>query len=204
MDIVLVSIVFSILKYLFFLGAVSVILNVQTIYSVFCLIFVFLVAASLAILGGAVFVGFVSIVVYVGSVLIFSLFVTMMLDIRVESKFNFTLFSLITFIVWLSVSVEIATIYANNVPIDFEFLPIIYSQPNIVTIGCVLYTWYSVGLILCAIILFIAMLGTIVLLGDIALSGSHNATRLQNIGFQIGVQDFASMELQTSSVYYYI
>jgi hypothetical protein len=48
------------------------------------------------------------------------------------------------------------------------------------------------------------MLGTIVLLGDIALSGSHNVTRLQNIGFQIGVQDFASMELQTSSVYYYI
>lgn len=206
MELLSLNISFVLLKYLFFIASICVLLNVQTIYSVFCLISAFVFAAGLMIMGGAVFVGFVLIVVYVGSVLIFFLFVTMMLDLRTESKFNFANFLIIIFVLVVLFIVEIVYLFIiEDTSVGFEFLHNLYSQPNVVVIGYILYTWYAVPLILCAFTLLVAMIGTIVLLLELSPSdraGLHSFPYSQNIGVQIVTQDFEVMELRAPVIYY--
>jgi NADH-quinone oxidoreductase subunit J len=166
----------------------------------------FVFAAGLMIMGGAVFVGFVLIVVYVGSVLIFSLFVIMMLDLRVESKSNYIIFILIALALGLLLCIDVAVpMYSESAPVDFEFLRVLYSQPNIVIIGYVLYSWYAIPLILCALILLVAMIGTIVLLLDIDpsyMGVAEQSVYSQDIGPQVMVQDFEVMELRAINIRY--
>lgn len=209
MDASLTMFTFVLLKYLFFMISICVLLNPKTVYSVFCLILVFLVVAALAILGGAVFVGFILVVVYVGSVLIFFLFVTMMLDLRVTVRFDFKIFFSIFSLVTMVLAVECLNMFLMEGSfsiVNFQFMSIIFSQPNIVIIGYVLYTWYAFSLILCAFILFIAMIGTIVLLTDVRLASQPIPdgvlAHVQDIGSQVITQDFSSIELRMSAVFY--
>jgi NADH:ubiquinone oxidoreductase subunit 6 (subunit J) len=158
------------------------------------------------ITGGAVFVGSVPIVVYVGSVLIFSLSVTMMLDLRVESKSNLDSFLLIMLALGALLSIDVAvSMHSGGVPVDFEFLRVLHSQPNIVVIGYVLYSWYAIPLILCALILLVAMIGTIVLLLSVDPSyvgEVEQSVCSQNISTQVTMQDFEIMELRSINICY--
>jgi NADH:ubiquinone oxidoreductase subunit 6 (subunit J) len=158
------------------------------------------------IMGGAVSVGSVLIVVYVGSVLISSLFVTMMLDLRAELKFNFVNFSAICFVLMLTLLIDVTSIIVSDtIPTNFEFVRVLYSQPNIVVIGYILYTWYVVPLILCAFIPLVAMMGTIVLLLDFDSLNIGESGRLaysQNISLQVATHDFAAMELRSPLISY--
>jgi NADH-quinone oxidoreductase subunit J len=195
---------FCVLKYLFLFSPVCVLLNVQTIYAVFCLILAFLSAAFLFILGGATFIGFILIVVYVGAVLIFFLFVTMMLNIRTEVKFNFVLFSCISFVLSILLGVDILGImYLSNSTLGFDFLNVLNFQSNIVVIGYVLYTWYAVPLILCSFVLLVSMIGAIVLLVDITCTsqGAYSG-HFQDIATQVQSQDFLALELSSTYIYH--
>jgi hypothetical protein len=94
----------------------------------------------------------------------------------------------------------------EDTSMGFEFLRNLYSQPNIVVIGYILYTWYAIPLVLCALILLVAMVGTIVLLLEFSpldQSGVYKSSYSQNIGLQVVTQDFEVMELRAPSIYYY-
>jgi len=64
------------------ISAVSVIVVKQPVYSLLCLIVVFISAALLYILAGAEFLGFLFLIVYVGAIAILFLFVVMLLQLK--------------------------------------------------------------------------------------------------------------------------
>lgn len=207
MDFYIMNIIFCVLKYLFFLSSICVLLNVQTIYTVFSLILAFISAAFLFILAGATFIGFILVVVYIGAVLVFFLFVVMMLNLRSELQFDFTLFYCLCAIVSFLLINEIVLIYPTSADdieirfIDFNFNRTLDSQPNILVIGYLLYTWYVFPLIICSLILLVAMIGAIVLLVDQSkLISAANTVELpriysQNISDQVSVQEFEVLKL---------
>lgn len=204
----MMSIIFCLLKYLFFLSAVSVILNVQTIYTVFSLILAFIFAAFLSPLGGANFIGFILIVVYVGAVLVFFLSVVMILDMRTNLQFNLYLFHYLFIIAFFCLGGELALItypvsgvVANEITfVNFNFNRVLNVQSNIVVIGYLLYTWYVFPLIICSLIPLVAMIGAIVLLTDrsqnVELANKKALeVNIQNISDQVSVQEFEVLKL---------
>lgn len=203
--------IFTVLKYLWFFSSVCVFLNVKTIYAVFGLILSFIFGSFLSIIGGATFVGFILVVVYVGAVLVFFLFVSMMIDIRHSAKFNYVVFYYFLFTILVFLFSEIVIISCVESFNDFGFVSYFGYQPNSVVIGYILYTWYIVPFIVCAFVLFVAMLGAIVLLlkETIDLSGLSeqtifkiHGTHRQDIGLQVDRQESNAFALSRSTVYY--
>ncbi len=200
------NIIFCVLKYFFFFSTICVLLNVQTIYTVFSLILAFIFASFLFILGGATFVGFIIVVVYVGAVLVFFLFVVMMLDLKSELRFNFTLFYYIIFTLCNLLVVEMLLIYfsSETAIYDFAFINTLAPQANVLVIGYILYTWYAIPFILCSLVLLVAMIGAISLLSDNVgfenqqkefVTQGFEAPKIQDIGEQVRVQEFMTFKL---------
>ena len=191
-----------ILKYFFFFSSICVFLNVKTIYAVFSLILSFIFSACLFILGGATFLGFIIVVVYVGAVLVFFLFVTMMLDIRSFLMFNHNFFFSVVFLILNFLVVDIIYIYLTDFSLNFDFSKILVSQSNIVVIGYLLYTWCVIPLFLCAFILLVAMIGSIILLVPFVSQTQVETSKTQNISHQVSVCEFEVIKLTGAKIYY--
>nr|YP_010338886.1 NADH dehydrogenase subunit 6 [Bangia atropurpurea]UNJ18853.1 NADH dehydrogenase subunit 6 [Bangia atropurpurea] len=161
------------------LSACMVVSLSNAVYSVLFLIIVFCNTAGILLLLGAEFLSFLFLIVYVGAIAVLFLFVVMMLNIKTNSvKINYTTIILIGFLISLILSFQ----FLAAIQIDFE----VYSNlgidlaktnfptitiwiqennlpSNVESIGLVLYTSYSLVFILCAFILLLAMIGSIVL-----------------------------------------
>nr|AMN87276.1 NADH dehydrogenase subunit 6 [Pyropia endiviifolia] len=151
----------------------------NAVYSVLFLIIVFCNTASLLLLLGAEFLSFLFLIVYVGAIAVLFLFVVMMLNVKIEGvKINYSTIFLIGFFIsilfciqtWAALQLDFEA-YANiNVSLpSSDFLTITSwisekSLPsNTESIGLILYTSYSLIFIMCAFILLLAMIGSIVL-----------------------------------------
>lgn len=161
------------------LSACMVVSLSNAVYSVLFLIILFCNTAGILLLLGAEFLSFLFLIVYVGAIAVLFLFVVMMLNIKTNSvKINYTTIILIGFLISLILSFQ----FLAAIQIDFE----VYSNlgidlaktnfptitiwiqennlpSNVESIGLVLYTSYSLVFILCAFILLLAMIGSIVL-----------------------------------------
>nr|QYA17620.1 NADH dehydrogenase subunit 6 [Porphyra crispata] len=168
--------IFSIIS---LISACMVVSLSNAVYSVLFLIIVFCNTASILLLLGAEFLSFLFLIVYVGAIAVLFLFVVMMLNIKTSNvKINYSTIFLIGIFISLILFIQIWTIlqsdfeaYSNiNISLVSSNFLLITSwiqennlPSNTESIGLILYTSYSLIFIMCAFILLLAMIGSIVL-----------------------------------------
>ena len=172
-----------------FLSAIFTIIAKNPIVSVLYLISLFANISGYLILVGIVFIGISYLLVYVGAVSILFLFILMLINIRVSELINDTnnniplgILSIIILFIPLSsllpnskISADKNSFEINNIStniMDKEYLLYVSSNSwdgaitdisDIKSIGNIMYTSYSIWLILTSIILLLAMVGSIVI-----------------------------------------
>nr|YP_010925351.1 NADH dehydrogenase subunit 6 [Neoporphyra dentata]WKD83557.1 NADH dehydrogenase subunit 6 [Neoporphyra dentata] len=168
--------IFSIIS---LISACMVVSLSNAVYSVLFLIIVFCNTASILLLLGAEFLSFLFLIVYVGAIAVLFLFVVMMLNVKItDVKINYSTIFLIGLFISLILSIQIWTLlqsdleaYSNiTISLVNSGFPLITSwiqennlPSNTESIGLILYTSYSLVFIMCAFILLLAMIGSIVL-----------------------------------------
>nr|QKZ95176.1 NADH dehydrogenase subunit 6 [Pyropia pulchra] len=168
--------IFSIIS---LLSACMVVSLSNAVYSVLFLIIVFCNTASILLLLGAEFLSFLFLIVYVGAIAVLFLFVVMMLNVKIEGvKINYSTIFLIGFFIslilfiqtWAAFQLDFEAYFNINISVLNNPFPILLSwileknlPSNTESIGLILYTSYSLVFIMCAFILLLAMIGSIVL-----------------------------------------
>lgn len=157
-----------------------IIISKNAITSVLYLICVFLLSALCFLLMGAEFLSVLLVIIYIGAISILFLFVIMMLNLRIvevySSLINYfpigcllgLLFFLFFFyLIKLDFNIFAINYYNNNLlELNFISNTLIYSSNNLFLIGDLLYNSYAYLLIYVALILLLAMLGSMVLTLD--------------------------------------
>ena len=160
-----------ILGYLAIIFSILVITSKNPIISVLYLIALFLTISSYLIMSGLVFIGISYLLVYIGAISMLFLFILMLIDIRIsELQVNtknslflaFLIGSIFIFIINKIMDIEIleTNIHFTNFN---NWEGFILNRIDIMSIGNVLYTNYSIWLIITSIILLLAMVGAIVI-----------------------------------------
>ena len=147
-------------------SAVAVIFARNPVHSVLWLILAFFNAAGLMVLVGAEFIAMLLVIVYVGAVAVLFLFVVMMLDIdfaKLRSGFTKNLpFGLLVALVLLAEIILAVSAWKAGPAMSGANIPAA-SEPNITTLGELLYSRYLFPFELAGLILLVAMIGAIVL-----------------------------------------
>ena len=164
-------------------SAVAVIFARNPVHSVLWLILAFFNAAGLMLLVGAEFIAMLLVIVYVGAVAVLFLFVVMMLDIdfaQLRSGFTKNLpFGLLVALVLLAEIILAVSAWKAGPAMSGAKIPAA-SEPNIETLGELLYSRYLFPFELAGLILLVAMIGAIVLTHR-----SRGDVRGQNVSKQI-------------------
>ena len=164
-------------SYLYILGYLAVIFSIlvitskNPIISVLYLIALFLTISSYLIMSGLVFIGISYLLVYIGAISMLFLFILMLIDIRiselqVNTKNSIFLSFLIgsIFIYILSKIINIEVLETDIYFTSFNnWEGFITNRIDIMSIGNVLYTNYSIWIIITSILLLLAMVGAIVI-----------------------------------------
>lgn len=171
-----------------FLG-IFIIVSKNPIISVLFLILLFSSIASYLILVGVKFIGISYLLVYVGAVSILFLFILMLINIRVSelisetnNKIPLALVTILTFIVLFITVMPNISDKSSKMGQEFHtFLQYIVNTNNleyvtsknwdgnlvdnsdIISIGNIMYTSYSIWLLITSIILLLAMVGAIII-----------------------------------------
>jgi len=168
------------------LAATLVVTSRNPMHSVMWLIFCFFNAAGLFFLLGAEFIGIITILIYVGAVMVLFVFVIIMLEVnaaRVREGFlkNLPMGGMIAIVMFI----EMAAAALSGVFSADKMGPVVhlgYEINNTAEIGKELYTRYLLGFEMAAIILLVALVGAIVLT-----LRSRKDARYQNIAAQVTV-----------------
>lgn len=168
---------------------IFIIITKNPVISVLFLILLFSSIASYLILLGVKFIGISYLLVYVGAVSILFLFILMLINIRVSELISDTnnniplaLVTILTFVIlFTTVMPEVSVNYGIMGKQVYTFLQDIVNTDNlqyvtskswdgnlvdntdIISIGNIMYTSYSIWLLITSIILLLAMVGAIVI-----------------------------------------
>jgi NADH:ubiquinone oxidoreductase subunit 6 (subunit J) len=178
-------ILFLVFSSLTIISSFLVITAVNSMYSVFSLIFVFFNSTALLLLLEVEFISIILLIVYVGAIAVLFLFVVMLLSLKNIEKPNGLFFSNLVafflgfFFILLVLSLMINLFFDVNfsvnffknylyttLSLDYFFFNLVeYFEPitNLERIGQVLYTTYFYFFILSGFVLLVAMIGVIVL-----------------------------------------
>jgi NADH-quinone oxidoreductase subunit J len=186
--------VFFGLAFMIFLAGLLVIFSKNPVQSVLFLVVVFCLSAQLFVLLEVDFLAMVLIIVYVGAIAVLFLFIVMMLNIRVVELGEilnryFPLAALVGFIIFFEI------IFSMYYSIGYTSSPLIYTDwyrsflnhSNVVSLGLVLYTYFSPFLIISGILLLLAMISSIMLTLDVSNSSENtlNVAKKQSISDQV-------------------
>jgi len=190
----MLEIVFFGLAFMIFLAGLLVIFSKNPVQSVLFLVVVFCLSAQLFVLLEVDFLAMVLIIVYVGAIAVLFLFIVMMLNIRVVELGEilnryFPLAALVGFIIFFEI------IFSMYYSIGYTSSPLIYTDwyrsflnhSNVVSLGLVLYTYFSPFLIISGILLLLAMISSIMLTLDVSNSSENtlNVVKKQSISDQV-------------------
>ena len=179
-------------------SAVCVIFARNPVHSVLWLILAFFNAAGLMLLVGAEFIAMLLVIVYVGAVAVLFLFVVMMLDIdfaELRSGFTRNLpFGLIIAAVLFAEMFFAVRAWQAGPVLTTAASPEV-TQPNIVSLGQVLYTRFLFPFEIAGLILLVAMIGAIVLTHR-----SRGGVRGQKISKQVDRRPEDAVKLQNPEV----
>lgn len=171
---------------------ILVIISKNPVVSVLFLIGLFLSIASYLLILGISFIGLSYLLVYVGAVSILFLFILMLINVRISEllsntsqslplaifigiAFNFPLYNLLPFSITSNSAINgvfnnISSLNLMNTDKDEVFFVSskiwdgnLSATSHITSIGNIMYTSYSIWLILTSIILLLAMVGAIVI-----------------------------------------
>lgn len=154
--------------------AICIITVKNPIIAVVSLIIIYLITSVVFILLGAEFIGILLVIVYVGAISVLFLFVIMMLNSRLVELYNSFKISLFVLrFVFFIILIELFFIYAFNLNIiscyiiENKYYDLwIYSLEgvlNIKDLGEMLINNYNIYLLISAVILLLALIGSIVL-----------------------------------------
>ncbi|MES2252523.1 MAG: NADH-quinone oxidoreductase subunit J [Pseudomonadota bacterium] len=182
-----ITILFSIFSACLLSAACVVIFAKNTVYNVLALIVSFFNAAALMLIGGAEFLSFVLMIVYVGAVAVLFLFVVMMLNLKADNlKTTFGPYLYSVFAVGILLIIEIIIIAylfeGHSQAVDLLVSPRPSRTQNTIALGQILYTQYGYIFQVGGLILFVAMIGAIVLTEGMRRTVPH---RKQNASLQI-------------------
>jgi NADH-quinone oxidoreductase subunit J len=190
----MLEIVFFGLAFMIFLAGLLVIFSKNPVQSVLFLVVVFCLSAQLFVLLEVDFLAMVLIIVYVGAIAVLFLFIVMMLNIRVVELGEilnryFPLAALVGFIIFFEI------IFSMYYSIGYTYSSLIYTDwyrsflnhSNVVSLGLVLYTYFSPFLIISGILLLLAMISSIMLTLDVSNSSENtlNVVKKQSISDQV-------------------
>lgn len=182
--------IFNFFLYLYFsilLFSFLIILLKNPIYSIICLILVFLNSALLILLLGLEFLALLILIVYIGGISVLFLFVIMMLNIKLleinESFWKYTYLPLyilliiivqfFLFFIFFLNPIELQ--YINNLELNlillklnefwiienFYWIDLLFLQSNVIVLGIFIFSFYSYGFIYVGVILLLAMVSAI-------------------------------------------
>nr|AHX02432.1 NADH dehydrogenase subunit 6 [Ceramium japonicum] len=171
-------------------SAFLVIMLRNAVHCVLFLVLTFFNFACLLLLLGAEFFAFLLIIVYVGAIAVLFLFVIMMLNIKLNVAFSN--FSVVFPLVLISFGILFNQVYATLNSSDLlrfcaynlewvYWLNEMQLETNIVVIGKVLYSYYSLLFLTSGFILLVAMIGAIVLTMHYKASAKAQVIELQLI-----------------------
>jgi NADH-ubiquinone oxidoreductase chain 6 len=162
---------------LYILSSLAIIFSIlvitarNPIISVLYLIALFLSISSYLIMVGLVFIGISYLLVYIGAISMLFLFILMLIDIRISELQVNTRNSL-----FLAFLIGTIFIYIMNNIVNIELIEsdiyftslnnwegYIANRIDIINIGNVLYTNYSIWIIITSVLLLLAMVGAIVI-----------------------------------------
>lgn len=170
------TIIINLLTFLIIIAASMVVCSKVLIYSIFSLTTVFALGIWFFVYSEAEYVMILFSIIYLGAILVFFSFALMLLDkkywnlqSRQQAKINIVINKLLFF------SASIALIFTLNLALSkFEFDKIYYIiQPltnenlqltNVEEIGLLLYTDFSLLLIIGGVLLLVAIIGCVVLI----------------------------------------
>lgn len=164
----------DLLFFLFFLSLLTVlgiIFSTNPIHSVLFFILTILCLSFCLISVGLDFLGLVLIVVYIGAIAVLFLFIVMMLNIKIlELKMTYwyvlpvSFFFLIFFSFQLLFLLSEFSVISNSLPhLSTNWLYSLTSMSTLLSLGSVLYTYYLMFFFLISLILFLAMISSMVL-----------------------------------------
>ena len=156
------------------IAAFFVIFSVNPVHSLLFLILVFFNISGLLLLLGFEYFALVFLIIYIGAIAVLFLFIVMMLNIKIielkESFWHYVpvgLFFSFFFIfeVFFLISFDLNFIFFNYLDyINYiNWVHLLNTSFTLEFIGELLYTYFFFAFLLCGIILFIAMIGSIVL-----------------------------------------
>lgn len=152
-------------------SGVLVLFSSNPVQSLLSLVLTFALSSIIFMIIGAEFMSLLIFVVYIGAIAVLFLFVIMMLNIKiVELRSLYLRYLSVGFFVILFFFFELFfSIYLEFYMYDYNYLfinwiSLLDFKGNIYLFGAIVYSLYSIFFILLAIILFIAMFGSIVLL----------------------------------------
>jgi len=158
------------LWFLIVMTSVIVVFIKHPIHSILALIAVFIQVGILLLFVNLDYIAFVFLVVYVGAIAVLFLFVTMMLNIR-QLELNISILAYLPATIFIILSFLTCFYFLFiQVKTDFSFdfltqninvVNAFYALTNIEAIGHCLYTYFYVAFIASAVILLIAMIGSI-------------------------------------------
>jgi NADH-quinone oxidoreductase subunit J len=154
-------------------------------------------AAGLMVMLGAEYIAMITIIVYVGAVLILFLFVIMMLDVdvatvkgKISKTAPFASLCICAFLCVFFFALQKSKINSESISITNDH-KLSFFQDSARYIGKILYTDYILEFQISGLILFLAMVGSITLL----YRKSHKRIRRQNIMQQVMRKKKDSIEL---------
>lgn len=159
-------------------SACIVIFAKNTVYNALALIVAFFNAAALMLIGGAEFLSFVLMIVYVGAVAVLFLFVVMMLNLT-KNSLKTTLgpyfYTALSVGLLLIIEIVLTTYFFEALPQSADLLvsPRPSRTQNTIALGQILYTHYAYIFQVGGFILFVAMIGAIVLTGGMRRQKPH-------------------------------
>jgi NADH-quinone oxidoreductase subunit J len=188
------EIVFFGLAFMIFLAGLLVIFSKNPVQSVLFLVVVFCLSAQIFVLLEVDFLAMVLIIVYVGAIAVLFLFIVMMLNIRIVELSEilnryFPLAALVGFIIFFEVifSMYYSIGYAPASLIYVDWYRSFLNHSNVVSLGLVLYTYFSPFLIISGVLLLLAMISSIMLTLDVSNSSENaeNVVKRQSIPDQV-------------------
>jgi len=168
-------------------GGMGVVLARNTMHSVMFLIFCFFNASGLFFLLDAEFLGIILILIYVGAVMVLFMFVIMMLEVnQAKLKEGFLQYLPVGGMIALILMIEFIAASGSGVFNTDAIAAVGHfgkEVNNTVEIGKILYTQYLLGFEIAAIILLVALVGSIVLT-----LRTRKDAKYQNISKQVNVR----------------
>lgn len=166
----LIEFIFFALACMIFVSGLLVIFSKNPVQSVLFLVVVFCLSAQLFVLLEVDFLAMVLIIVYVGAIAVLFLFIVMMLNIRIVeiSEILNRYFPLAAFVGLIIFGEILFSLYysvglAGSLIFYLDWYQSFLNHSNVVSLGLVLYTYFSPFIIISGIILLLAMISSIML-----------------------------------------